>query len=156
MCAAIERDDASVMNHFDQNRHLAGTLHDLNIVVIGGGNHRRSSGSPDDASLGERTVFRAVEFVSAIGCQSFSLSVSARRSQRRNLAVLGIDNQRRTSTPNNMRSAIPPEVVVRATDVCLSSSIAAVHVVLLAYFRFVIRSFFFARKEFFAGELRRP
>ena len=152
MRTPIEGNDAGVMNHFDENRHVAGTLHDSNIVVVGSGKHGRSSGCPDDAALRQRPVFRTVEFMSAIRRLSFGLPLAACRCQRRNLSIRRIDDQRSSPGLDDARSAIPPEVIVGAADVGFRRSVAAIHVVPLSYFVVVFSRFLFG-KEFFPSKL---
>ena len=52
----VQRDDADVMDHLDENHHLSGRLHDLIVVVVGPGKHRRSRTIHDDATYTQRLV----------------------------------------------------------------------------------------------------
>src|SRR5262249_32887593 len=101
-------------------------------------------------------ILRAVEFMPAIGGQSFRLSLSTFGRQRRNLTVLRINDQRRTFGGYNAGSAIPPEIIVCTANVRFRSSIATIHIVSLQDVGFVVCSFFVIRKEFFARKFWRP
>src|SRR5215813_13710476 len=96
--------------------------------------------------------------MSAVRSKPLRLSLSPCRRQRRNFSVTRIYDQRRPSCFDDLRSSIPPKVVIRTTHICLGRAVAAIHVVSRSYLSFVIGSFFF-RKEFFScqfgGSLQR-
>src|SRR5262245_66308226 len=92
--------------------------------------------------------------MSAVRSKPLRLSLSPCRRQRRNFSVTRIYDQRRASCFDDLRSSIPPKVVIRTTDIGFSRAVAAVHIVLVSYLNLVIRSFFFG-EEFFACQIAR-
>src|SRR5438067_10136929 len=113
----VEWDDANVVDHLDENRHVTGRLQNLIVVVVAGGNHWRSCGRPQDASLGERPVLWAVGRALSpargagvreplpLGCESG------------NFAVGWIDNQRCLPRPDDLCPTVVPELIVGKGDV---------------------------------------
>src|SRR5215510_5293237 len=154
MRTVFEWDDADVVNHLNQNCHVSGSLKNSNIVVVRGGEHRGPCGRPYDAALSQRPVLWTVEFTSAVRSESLRLSLLPCSRQGWNLPITGIYDQRRSSCFDDLRSSIPPKVVICTTHICLGRAVAAIHVVSRSYLSFVIGSFFF-RKEFFACKLGR-
>src|SRR5262249_47363102 len=116
---AIQRDDASFMNHFVKNDHTVRTLHDLDITVIRSA--RNSRQRLRDETLPQTAIEPRVRaasgFKAACGAQRtagqlfFSLAGACLRDQGRNLPIRRIDDQRRTMGLDDARGPIPPEIV---------------------------------------------
>src|SRR5262249_38522043 len=133
MRPVFEWNDADVVNHLNQNRHVSGTLNNSNIVVVRSRKHWGPCECPSNAALCQPPALRTIEFTSAVRSKSLRLSLSPCRRQRRNLSVIRIDDQRRPPCCDDLRSSIPPKVVIRTTHISFSRAVATVHIVLLSY-----------------------
>ena len=79
MRTSVERDDARLVDHLDQNHHVSRRLHDLIVVVVGAG----SMGGPARSMTMQRTlerlilhgVGRATHALSRLGTRPRSASV---------------------------------------------------------------------------------
>src|ERR1051326_2777943 len=58
--APVQRHNAGAVNHLVENHDGAGSLEELNIVIVGAGSDRRSGIGTDEAALAERPVFPGV------------------------------------------------------------------------------------------------
>src|SRR5437867_6490013 len=81
--AAIERNHARVVNHFDHDRDVAGGLADPDTVVICSRHHWRTGGCPDDAAFLQGPVLRAIELVAEIRGLALPLPFLCGRGERR-------------------------------------------------------------------------
>src|SRR5207248_2472804 len=124
----------------------------LNIIVIRRWSHWRPGALQDQTTFGQRPVLRTVEFVASILRGTLGLPFAAGRSQWRNPAVAWIDHERRAPRFDDLRSAVPPEIVIGTTDVGLGRTVTAVLIIALNDILFVVRRFFVG-KEFFAGQI---
>src|SRR6185369_352089 len=61
--APVERNHAHIVDDFLQDRYVAGGLEDLQVVVVGEGQHRRTNCGEQDAALTQGTVLGSVEFM---------------------------------------------------------------------------------------------
>src|SRR5229473_1050221 len=60
MRTSVQRDDADVVDHLDENHHVSRRLHDLIVVVVGPGKHWRSGAVHDDATRAQVLVLCGV------------------------------------------------------------------------------------------------
>src|SRR5207248_3084926 len=51
--AAVGRDDACVVDHLGEDDDVAGRLDDLQVVVVGAGNHRRTGVETEKTAIGD-------------------------------------------------------------------------------------------------------
>src|SRR5438477_2409844 len=116
MWASVERNDAMFVDHLVKNRHISGSLDNLNIVVVGARNYGQRAGR-QNAALRKRPVFVRVR----TGTSKLGFTVLGRaglstllplRSQGRKPAVGWIYNQRRAPGSDNRVSPVVPELVV--------------------------------------------
>src|SRR5262245_59388683 len=155
MGTSIGWDNACFMSHLNEQCDITVALRNLDVVVIRGGCHRRTSALQNQTALRQRPVFRPIEFVSAICCSPLLLPFARSRQYWRNPSILGIDDQRRAPGFDDGCSSVPPEVIVGTTDVLFGGAVAAIHVALCDLLFHVCRGFLF-RKEFFIGQICRP
>ena len=116
MRAPVERDDAGVVDHLVEDHHGVGRLEQLHVVVVGARRHRRPAVEAQDAALRERPVLGA-----------FRHHAGERPGERArtlaplggpgDLAVGGIDDQRRAPVLRQVAAVVHPELVVGALDV---------------------------------------
>src|SRR4029079_13165197 len=57
----VNRDDPRVVDHLVEDHDVAGRLNDLEGVVVGTGDHRRTRVEAEDASIDQAQIFRVVE-----------------------------------------------------------------------------------------------
>src|SRR5262249_37033133 len=130
------------------------SLHNLNIVVVSRRSNRRTGALENQASFRQGPVLRPVEFVAAICPLPFLLSFAGGGQNRRDFSILGIDDQRRSSGFDDLRPAVPPEIVVCAAHVGFGRSVPTIFVVSLDNVFFVCRRFLL-REEFLVGKIGR-
>jgi hypothetical protein len=103
------------MNHFLHDHDVIARLHDLDVVVVRAGQRRQRAG---DAALPEAPILGIV----GVGrdqpprLRARGLAFLRLRRQRRDAAVGRIDDERGLR-PEDLRAAVPPEIVVGARDV---------------------------------------
>ncbi len=139
---AVQRDDAGVVDHLDENHHVVPGLHDALQVVVKNGERRRTrrGAESQETPLAERPLFRVV-----VGTRSLELEppgfsrvlagvllvessasggpLGGCRRERRELPVLRVDDDRRPSPAvelEDLGPAIDPEEIV-AADVAVRS-----------------------------------
>src|SRR2546426_12111788 len=56
MRPSIQRNDARIVDHLDEDHDVTGRLHDLIVVVVGAGKHRRAGRRPKKAAGVERQI----------------------------------------------------------------------------------------------------
>ena len=94
----VQRDDADVVDHLDENHHVSGRLHNLIVVVVGAGKHWRPRAVHDDATHAQRQVLHRVgggthSLSRLCACCRSPLSL---RCHGRNSPIRRIDDQRST------------------------------------------------------------
>src|SRR5262249_48237922 len=146
---AIERDDASVMHHFQKDHDIPDSLHDLIIVVVAGWKHGRIC--PHDATIGQGSVFGTIG-----GMQGSSFWPGRRlllcfRSQWRNSSIGRVHNDRGPPGRYDRCPSIPPKIIVANREVRLRIAVAAVAVSSFTRLLFVFDSFL-RREELFVSQ----
>src|SRR5438876_6990672 len=121
---SIEWHHPDVVVHLEEDRHVAGRLKDLNVVVVSAGKHRGAGAEPQDAPLGETAILRIIHSDAVRprshrtptgGAMRF-LPLPRLGGDRRKLAVRGIHDDRRLRESCGFRAirpgllAIPPGI----------------------------------------------
>ena len=112
---APEADDAGVVDHLDDDHHIAGRLHDLVVVVVEHVQHRRTTGRAvaDDAAFAQGTHLRAAEIAELPHAGGHGGPPALRRIG--DLAGRRIDDPRGANLAahhSELRSRVEPEGVV--------------------------------------------
>ncbi len=107
MRTAVQRDDASVVDHLHQNHHVSRSLHDQIVIVV---EIRKPRQCARDTALRQAALLRSVGALHPAG-------VGARpplRRQGRNSPIQRIHNQRRSLVRDDPCSPIPIVPIVNA------------------------------------------
>src|SRR5439155_19966413 len=110
------RDDSDAVHHLVEERDIAWRLDDLHVHVIAARQHRRSGIEPHEAALSDGTVLRSRRGAFPDLGELVESFLRLRKS-RWHAAIFRIDDERRSPGADDVRSAIPPELVVRKSDV---------------------------------------
>ena|SRR5258708_3320441 len=90
MRAPVQGNDAHVVDHLNHNRDMIVSLNYLVVIVVGRGQHRRSTGTHRDTPLKSSHVLRAIVIMKAVVLLiGFKLPPGFRR-ERRKPSVLGV------------------------------------------------------------------
>ena len=130
MRPAVQRNHPRVVGHLIYQNHPPGTLSDLIIGAVIGGRHGRAGVVRQQAALLQAAIFGAVKLVASGRCRAIRLPLPGLRRQRRNLPIRRIGDQRSAQVGNHA-AALAPKLVISATYVGRTATIApvAVHVV---------------------------
>src|SRR2546425_10586481 len=105
MCTAVERDDANIVNHLVENRHISRRLEDLNIIVVSARMDWGTRIEAQDTPLGQPSILGAV-------CAAPPARSLAPFRRIRNASIRRIHNQRRALAWNHLGSSVKPVTVV--------------------------------------------
>ncbi len=141
MRAAIDRDHARFVNHFVEDGHVAGRLHDLIGVVVAGGEHAGGHAARD-AAVPDAHVLPGIGDVGGI-----VIALRFRGGLERHSAIGRIHYERGLPGGDNLSAGIEPDLVVVADVACGRRTIHAIRRGLLLEF-----GGFFFRQHRFVGE----
>ena len=110
---AVERDDARLVVHLDEDHDVIGRLEDAVVVVVRLGQHRRR-GAEHDAALREPAIRRPVGRVRGHVGGALLDGGLRRRRQRGDAAVARLDDERSAPGSDAARAALEEDVVVGA------------------------------------------
>ena len=123
MRAPVDRNDPGAVDHLGSNGHVAGTLEDLEVVVVDRRQIRRHVG-PDDAANRPGHVGVVVRQAGGEPCGGLGtrgahpLALGRQRGQHRNPSVNRIHDERRASVGGDLQAPrVHPVLVVGAIDV---------------------------------------
>src|SRR5262245_56589010 len=108
MRATIERNDPRLVIHFHQNRDVSGTLHNTVVAVVRLRKHRWAGGSKENAAFSQKAIFRAVGRMLRLLRAKILRALLRGRSQRWNLAVRRVDDERCSPALDHTRAALKP------------------------------------------------
>ena len=93
MRPAVERDEPCAVDHLVEDRHVAGRLEDLDVVVVGARGHRRPGVEAEEAAFRDAAVLGAVRVARAEPPRQLALRLD-HRPHRGDAPVRRIDDQR--------------------------------------------------------------
>src|SRR5580704_1731678 len=109
MRTAVGGNNTDIMNHFGFNGHVSGTLHNLQIAVVGRGNQRHYV-QPGNTPCAQGKILWAIELVSLGFGAYFSQSLASVRIQRRNRPLRTHDDRSPPAPSELGLGSVEPEL----------------------------------------------